>query len=90
MRWLPRLCRRRRGKHAASLLARLHRRVCATPPESPISAAETTQARRTGEDALADALALNPEVREVSHRLRVQRTENHFSQMIAQALRESR
>jgi len=54
------------------------------PP--PVTADEVAQARERTEKGVARTRALDPEVRDIAARLKIQRTENHFGPLIWQAL----
>ncbi|WP_160051087.1 hypothetical protein [Nocardiopsis sp. FR26] len=72
----------RRGKH--------RHRATTRRPDPPVTAEEAAEARRCGEQNLADAQARDREVRRVSARLRRERDKNHFSALIWRALQERR
>ncbi|WP_067967556.1 DUF7620 family protein [Nocardiopsis trehalosi] len=65
-------------------LCRRHR------PAPPVTTEEAAAQANRAAAALNEARAREPEVRSVAARLRAQREENHFSELILQALREGR
>ncbi|MGW5879481.1 DUF7620 family protein [Nocardiopsis terrae] len=89
MKW-SRLLLRSRGRHRAGLLTRWRRHLGPAQPDPPVTAVEAAEARRCSEESLAEAQARDLEVQSVSAELRRQRTENHFSALIARAMRETR
>ena len=58
-----------------------------TPRSSQPGCEETRDALKRASDVRADALRRDPEVREVSERLREVRQRNHFGDLITQVLR---
>lgn len=65
------------------------RRRCGQP-EPPVSAQEAAQARAESEEALEQARGREREVRGLAQRLKAQREDNHFADLIRRALEEGR
>jgi hypothetical protein len=67
-----------------TLFCRRHR------PAPPVTTEEAAAQATRAQAALDEARAREPEVRSVAARLRAQRAENHFAELIMAALREGR